>query len=82
MLTRRKNCQPPKIQTTAKQSKQTTRNVSKGTLANRGSSTINKNSFVEDAIRVWNEAPDSIKTAKSLYSAKIEIKKFCKALPI
>ena len=59
-----------------------TRSVSKGTLANKGSATITTNTFIEDAIRVWNNAPEAIKSAKTLYSVKTEIKRYCNTLPI
>ena len=35
-----------------------------------------------DAARLWNRAPDSIKNCKSIYKAKVEIKKFIGTLPI
>ena len=38
--------------------------------------------FVSDAARLWNLAPDSIKTSTSLYMAKKNIKKFSLTLPI
>ena len=39
-------------------------------------------SFVGDAPRIWNRAPLSVTTAKTLSNAKKEIRKFCKTLPI
>ena len=38
--------------------------------------------FKNDAIRLWNIAPESIKKCDSIYSAKLEIKHFTKTLPI
>ena len=40
------------------------------------------NSFKGDAIRLWNKAPEVIKSTKTLGTAKTEIKKFVKTLPI
>ena len=45
-------------------------------LKNSGSS------FHIDAARVWNAAPNSIKSAMSLNVAKSQIKIFCKSLPV
>ena len=41
-----------------------------------------KMSFSRDTARIWNTAPSTIKNAVSLYTAKIEIKKFCCQLPL
>ena len=35
-----------------------------------------------DGAKGWNKTPIVIKNCKSLYSAKIEIKKFVKTLPV
>ena len=40
------------------------------------------NTFIGDATRLWNKAPNSITNAKSIGIAKKEIKSFCKNLPI
>ena len=40
------------------------------------------NTFIGDATRLWNRAPGAIKDTKSISSAKKEIKKFCKSLPL
>ena len=45
-------------------------------------STAAKKSFSRNAAKFWNNAPLYIKNAKSIYSVKKEIKKFCKTLPI
>ena len=45
-------------------------------------STLTMDSFVYDATKMWNNAPDSIKNANSIYSAKTEIKSYCKLLPL
>ena len=59
-----------------------TRSVQKELLTEPGSSMKTKATFISDAARVWNRAPDSIKNCKSFYSAKVEIKKFIRTLPI
>ena len=37
---------------------------------------------IGDATRLWNEAPISIRQAKSIQIAKKEAKKYCSTLPI
>ena len=39
-----------------------------------------KESFLRGAAKLWNNAPLSVKNAKSLYLAKMEIVKFCKSI--
>ena len=51
-------------------------------MVETGRTNRSKTSFFGDAPRIWNKAPISITTAKSLAIAKKEIKKFCKSLPI
>ena len=41
-----------------------------------------ESSFHIDAARLWNAAPAAIKSTLTLYSAKKEIDKFCKTLPV
>ena len=41
-----------------------------------------KSSFGKDASRIWNQAPEKIKEAKSLLTAKRRIKEHCKLLPV
>ena len=43
---------------------------------------MSSKTFKNDAIRIWNQAPDSRKTCESLYTAKKAIKSFIKTLPI
>ena len=45
-------------------------------------SALGKNSFVADATKLWNNAPDSITKADTLWKAKQEIKIYCKTLPV
>ena len=64
-------------QTTSKTRSTTTRmwNESARTMAG-------KESFVFDAAKLWNSAPKTITEAKTLCSAKNEIKRFCRTLPV
>ena len=39
-------------------------------------------SFVRDAGRLWNRAPNAIKESLTIATAKREIKKYCKTIPI
>ena len=59
-----------------------TRGVAEGKIIQSKGSTLAKDSFVYDATKIWNDAPDAIKSAKTMYSAKAEIKKFCVSLPM
>ena len=53
-----------------------------GKLIQEKGSTLAKDSFIYDATKIWNDAPETIKSSKSLLSAKAEIKKYCTKLPI
>ena len=53
-----------------------------GKLIEIGSSNQSLNSFIGDATRHWNKAPDIIKESISLYSAKVEVNIFVSTLPI
>ena len=44
--------------------------------------TLRKNSFIGDGAKLWNNAPETIRNAKSIDSAKKAIKTYCKTLPI
>ena len=41
-----------------------------------------KESFIRDTAKLWNNAPMSVKNAKSMNLAKKEIVKYCKAIHI
>ena len=43
---------------------------------------LSKKTFINDGIRAWNNAPLKIKSCSTYASAKNEIKKFVKSLPI
>ena len=51
------------------------------TLMEQGLTELCKKTFLNDAAHIWNVTPDSIKTTKSIYSAKKAIKSFVKNLP-
>ena len=51
-------------------------------LVENGVIDLRKAIFINDGIRLWNLAPASITTCKSLYSVKKQIKLFVKTLPI
>ena len=59
-----------------------TRSVQKESLIVPGKSLKMQSTLYSDAANVWNKAPDTIKNARTLLSAKREIKKFIITLPI
>ncbi len=59
-----------------------TRIVTRGDLTEVGRSTRAKKSFICDAAKVWNKAPEKIRTSKTLTTAKKAIREHCKSLPI
>ena len=59
-----------------------TRSVTRGDLTEVGRSTRAKKSFIFDAAKVWNKAPEKIRTSKTLTTAKKAIQEYCKSLPI
>ena len=48
----------------------------------KGKSTLSQSSFLNDGKRVWNAAPETIGKCSTLQSAKAEIKKYVKTLPL
>ena len=67
--------------TPAENGKESRAVANKKLIQSKGS-TLTMDSFVYDATKMWNNAPDSLKNANSLYSAKSEIKSYCKLLPL
>ena len=65
-----------------KKEERNSRSASNGNLVEQGNSKLAKQTFINDSARVWNRAPLSIKLCPSIYSAKKEIKKFVKTLPV
>ena len=59
-----------------------TRSCTRGDVVEFGSSTHTINSFCGSASRLWNKAPENIKKAATLKTAKKEINKYCTSLPI
>jgi hypothetical protein len=59
-----------------------TRSLTRGDLTEVGRSTKAKKIFTCDAAKVWNKAPDKIRTSKILTTAKKAIREHCKSLPI
>ena len=58
------------------------RSADKSLLKTVGRSKIAESTFINDAAKIWNEAPLEIKNCKSLFTAKKEIKKYIKTLPL
>jgi hypothetical protein len=59
-----------------------TRSVTRGDLTEAGRSTRAKKSFMCDAAKVWNKAPEKNRTSKTLTTTKKAIRNHCKSLPI
>ena len=59
-----------------------TRATSNGNLVEKGVTTLAKNTFLNDAIKIWNKAPECIKSCKTIWSAKKEIKQYARTLPV
>ena len=53
-----------------------------GDLVEEGHSILALCTFQNDATRLWNRASTTVKSCKTLYSAKKEIRKFVLSLPI
>ena len=47
-----------------------------------GTSNKDKNSFLGDATRLWNQTPVEIKTTRTKMTAKRAIKKYCMTLQV
>ena len=58
------------------------RSISNEVLTVISFSELSKKTFINDGIRAWNNAPLKIKSCSTYASAKNEIKKFVKSLPI
>ena len=59
-----------------------TRVCTSSRLIESGKSCISQKTCMNDAIRIWNLAPDKITSAQSLYQAKREIKIYVQTLPV
>ena len=58
------------------------RSISNKMLPVQSFSELSKNTFINDGIKAWNLATPKIKMCMTYASAKTEIKKFVKSLPI
>ena len=67
---------------TAPENGRETRGCTSGKWIEFGVSSKAKASFLGDAIRLWNKAPEKLKVAKTINGAKKDIKKFCMTLPV
>ena len=59
-----------------------TRAMIKRTPMEQSNTNLLSKTCISDAIKIWNQAPMSIKTCSSLYSLKNSIKDYVKTLPI
>ena len=51
-------------------------------LLSKGKTTLSQATFLNDGTRLWNLAPNEIKTCNSIFSVKGLIKSFVKTLPV
>ena len=59
-----------------------TRGDRSGKAVETGRTCMAKATFMNDAARLWNKAPENIRNAKTMLAAKKAIKTFCKTLPV
>ena len=59
-----------------------TRSTIRGDLVLQGKNELCNSSFILDASKNWNSAPNTIKESNSICKAKTEIKKFVFTLPL
>ncbi len=59
-----------------------TKSLTRGDLTEVERSTKAKKSFTCDAAKLWNKAPEKIRTSKTLRIAKKAIREYCKSLSI
>ena len=58
-----------------------TKSMERGDIRAPVGTTKMKKSFRYQAAKLWNETPQTLRTANTISKAKKEIKKFCKILP-
>ena len=58
------------------------KNANKPELMIKGKSLVQSSSFMNDAAKLWNEAPSNIKDCRTQMTAKKYIKIYIKTLPI
>ena len=66
----------------APEESRSTRAITRGDLLIKGLTVKSQSTFLNDASKIWNKAPMSIKSCETLYTAKKEIKKCISQLPI
>ena len=59
-----------------------TRSTNKLTIIESLQTCQSSTSFLNDAARIWNKAPEALKECTSIYSAKKQIKSFASSIPI
>ena len=59
-----------------------THNTNKLTIIESLQTCQSSTSFLNDAARIWNKAPEALKECTSIYSAKKQIKSFASSIPI
>ena len=73
---------PMKIKAVSHGNPCVTRAVTKGDLVEPGKSEIVQSTYLSDASKARNNFPETVKTSKTLWSAKQAIRKFVETLPI
>ena len=58
------------------------KSTNKPDLIVTGKSSLQDSTFINDAARVWNSAPQAIKNCKSTSTVKKQIKIFVRSLPV
>ena len=66
----------------ATEERATTRAITNGDLVESGITILAKNTFMNDSIKAWNNAPLTIKACQTVWAAKRMIRKFVKTLPV
>ena len=72
---------PIKGEVHSKSKENRTRSNTRGDLVVQGKSEIYRSAFINDASKLWNNAPKTIKDCRTILSAKREIKKYITTLP-
>ena len=67
---------------TVNESRTTIKAGSSGKLLELGRSVIAQRTCINDAIKLWNQAPKEVTQCNSLYQIKIQSKLYAKTLPV
>ena len=74
---------PLKIKTKGEsEDSRVTRATTSGKLAESGKTEVIQSTYLSDASRAWNKAPESIIQCETVWKVKKEIKKFVRELPV